>query len=229
MERLETILANLRRRDNIREFIPGLEDSECWPYPDGESHSIPATFEDECGPFVKEVELRSDKIHELLELFLINVERYHPLSSILNPRNSQVDLADVCIELCPEEGLDAYMVSYETADKDERERAPKLDLEDVATVRSAFIHRYEWVISKLQTVNCDRNDAFEMLILGYDPNDPPSEISDHENEAPLSEEEDHDALLTNDGYVSGPYCTCSSSMLTRHPGRGTRRRRARRG
>ena len=69
MDRLATILAYLRSRDNIRDFIDGLEDSECWPYPGGESRPIAPTpgFCECCGePSLPEVVLRGDKLFDLV-------------------------------------------------------------------------------------------------------------------------------------------------------------------
>ena len=201
MDRLATILANFRRRDNIRDFIDGLEDSECWPYPDGESRPIAATpqFCDCCGEStLSEVMLRKDKIEELTHLFLTNVYRYHALAPFNRGNKHEAPLTDVSIELCPEEGPGAYAVSYEVVDKTQRRYAPCLNLRDVATIRSAFMHRYEWVINKFHSVKEDRRDAWERLessieilpVLGDLISDP----MDSENEVSLSEEEDHDAL-----------------------------------
>jgi hypothetical protein len=60
------------------------------------------------------------------------------------------------------------------------------------------MHRYEWVINKFHSVKEDRREAWEMaeaefvdaLGLGELIDDP----IESENEVPLSEEEDHDAL-----------------------------------
>jgi hypothetical protein len=116
MDRYETILRNRRRRDNICDYIRGLHKSECWPYPNGASRSTPVTEQGKDG--LKKVELRSDKITELMELFLINVDRQHPLAMNrywhrgvngyhpLAPatrrmaNKCEVELADVHIELC---------------------------------------------------------------------------------------------------------------------------------
>lgn len=200
MDRLTTIFANLRRRDNIRDFIDGLEDSECWPYPDGESRPVAATpeFCDCCGePSTPEVVLRKDKMEELTHLFLTNVYRYHTLAPFNRGNKHEAPLTDVSIELCPEEGSGAYAVSYEVVEKAQRRDAPCLDLADVATIRSASMHRYEWVINKFHSVKEDRRDACEaaelgsQIIPGLELIEDPIES---ENEAPLSEEEDHDAL-----------------------------------
>jgi len=82
-------------------------------------------------------------------------------------------------------------------EKSQRRHAPCLDLGDVATIRSAFMHRYEWVINKFHSVKEDRRDAWEMTELGSQI-DPGLELVEDpiesENEVPLSEEEDHDAL-----------------------------------
>lgn len=211
MDRLATILANLRRRDNIRDFIDCLEDSECWPYPDGETRPIAPTpeFCECCGePSLPEVVLRKDKIEELTHLFLINVYRYHALAPFNRGNKHEAPLTDVSIELCPEEGPGAYAVSYEVVDKSQRRDAPCLNLGEVATIRSAFMHRYEWVINKFHSVKEDRREAWEMIELGFKiapgldelMNDP----TESENEVALSEEEDHDALQPDsDCSVSG--------------------------
>jgi len=197
MDRLATILANFRRRDNIRDFIDGLEDSECWPYPDGETQSIPPDPKicfccGECS--TAEVMLREDKIEELTHLFLINVHRYHALAPFNRSNKHEAPLTDVSIELCPEEGPGAYTVSYEVVESARRGDAPRLDLHDVATIRSAFMHRYEWVINKLHNVNEDRREVCEMYELGLESAPELGDPIESENEAALSEEEDHDAL-----------------------------------
>ncbi|GAB7322982.1 hypothetical protein MBLNU13_g05512t1 [Cladosporium sp. NU13] len=201
MDRLATILANFRRRDDIRDFIDGLEDSECWPYPDGESRPIAPTpeFCECCGESsLFEVVLRKDKIEELTHLFLTNVYRYHALAPFNRGNKHEAPLTDVSIELCPEEGPGAYAVSYKVVDKAQRRDAPCLNLRDVATIRSAFMHRYEWVINKFHSVKEARRDAWEKFetngeilpVLGGLRDDP----MESGNEVPLSEEEDHDAL-----------------------------------
>lgn len=193
--RFETLLKNFRRRDNIRDFIDGLHDSECWPYTEGEGRPIPATFDFWDAPIVFEVKLRGEKVHELMHLYLIDVQRYHPLV-ISDPTSlAKADTTDVTIELCPEEGLGAYTVSYEAADHSERFAAPKLDLHDVSVLRSAFIHRHEWVINKFSAVNRGRLEALEndkakrgdqlTRRLQYN-------LYCEENEGALSEEEDFD-------------------------------------
>jgi hypothetical protein len=163
---------------------------------------------------LKQVELHEDKIFELTELFLINVDRQHPLAHNYYWRDAEnghhprapvtkatakrfeVELADVHIELCPEEGLGAYAISYENVDRTERSRAPKLDLMQVATLRSAFIHRYEWVMEKLETVIHSRREAWEdyasVTKTHYEDS---SSDGETENEVPLVEEEDRDAML----------------------------------
>ena len=222
MDRLATILANLRRRDNIRDFIDGLEDSECWPYPDGESCPIAATpaYCDCCGePSLPEVVLRKDKIEELTHLFLINVNRYHALAPFGRGNVHEAPLTDVSIELCPEEGAGAYAVSYEVVDKTQRRDAPTLDLRDVATIRSAFMHRYEWVINKFHSVKEDRREAWEIaekefeiaLGLGELTEDP----VESENEVPLSEEEDHDALQPDSDLSVSPHSSCWRNIIPR--------------
>jgi len=218
MDRLATILTNLRRRDNIRNFISGLEDSECWPYPDGETQSIPPVTQYCvcCGePSVDEVMLREDKIGELTHIFPTNVYRRHAFAPSNRGRKHQAALTDVSIELCPEEGPGAYAVSYEVVDEVQRRGAPCLDPRDVATIRSAFMHRYEWVINKLHSVEEDRRDALEMTseveaipVLG--------DAIESENEEPLSEEEDHDARQ--------PDSDCSVSAHTSRPPRLTPQR-----
>jgi hypothetical protein len=211
MGRLATILANLRRRDNIREFIDGLEDSECWPYPDGETQPIPAMPEycDCCGESRKpEVVIREDKIEELTHLFLINVHRYHALAPFNRGNRHEAPLTDVTIELCPEEGPGAYTVSYEVVESSQRGDAPRLDLHDVATIRSAFMHRYEWVINKLHSVKEDRREAWET---------PEPEVEnapvlvdpiESENVEPLSEEEDRDALQPDSDCSVSAHLSC---------------------
>ena len=200
MDRLATILANLRRRDNIRDFIDGLKDSEYWPYPEGESRPIAATpdFCDCCGePSTPEVVFRKDKIEELTHLFLTNVYRYHALAPFNRGNKHEAPLTDVSIELCPEEGSGAYAVSYEVVEKAQRRDAPCLDLADVATIRSAFMDRYEWVTNKFHSVKEDRREAREAAELGSQIAPGLELIEDtieSENEVPLSEEEDHDAL-----------------------------------
>lgn len=202
--RLSTILRNLRRRDNIRDFIDGLHDSECWPYPNGETYSIAATHQCDCcdEPYMVEVNLREDKFEDLTRLYLINVYRYHPFAMSNRHRQDRVDLTDVSIELCPEEGIGAYSVSYEVVETASRRGTEKLNLHEVAAIRSAFIHRHEWVLNKLQSVNRERREACtkleEWLELGTE-----SENNfEYENGEPLSEEEDHGALLCEHGYVS---------------------------
>jgi hypothetical protein len=197
MDRLATILANLRRRDNIRDFIDGLKDSECWPYPDGESRPIAPTpeFCECCGePSLPEVVLRKDKIEELTQVFLTNVYRYHALAPFNCGNKHEAPLTDVSIELCPEEGPGAYAVSYEVVDKAQRRDAPFLNLGEVATIRSAFMHRYEWVINKFHSVKEDRRDAWEMAEAGLELASVVGDRMESGNEEPLSEEEDHDAL-----------------------------------
>ena len=209
-DRRSTILKNLRRRDNIRDFIDGLDDSECWPYPNGETYSIPADNKCLCcdEPIMVGVELRKDKLDELTRLHLINVYRYHPLANLDRGRQDQADLTDLSIELCPEEGSGSYSVSYEAVDKMERAAAPKLNLRDVAVIRSAFIHRHEWVLNKLHSVNDDRLDTCTA--------DPEEGLELHaesdtgaecRSQAPLSEEEDHGFLLCEDVTVRAPNLT----------------------
>jgi hypothetical protein len=222
MDRLATILANLRRRDNIRDFIDGLEDSECWPYPDGESRPIAPTpeFCDCCGePSLPEVVLRKDKIEELTQLFLTNVHRYHALAPLDRGNVYEAPLTDVSIELCPEEGAGAYAVSYEVVDKAQRSDAPTLDLRDVATIRSAFMHRYEWVINKFHSVKEDRREAWEIaehefeIALGL--GEPTEDPIESENEVPLSEEEDHDALQPDSDISVSAHCLCWLNLVPR--------------
>jgi hypothetical protein len=184
MDRLNTILQNLRRRYNIRDFICGMEDTECWPYPDGETRPIAATCPCCDEPLDAEVHLRPD----------------HTLAPFSKSDHTRGELTDVSIELCPEEGLGAYAVSYEAADEVERIDAPKLNLHHVGTIRSAFMHRYEWVVNKLHSVNRDRLNASRKFVSEY--------VYEHEacsdderSEAPLSEEEDYDALSSDDGCV----------------------------
>jgi hypothetical protein len=200
MDRLNTILQNLRRRDNIRDFICGMEDTECWPYPDGETRPIAATCPCCDEPLDAEVHLRPNKIDELTHLYLINVYRYHTLAPFSKSDHTRGELTDVSIELCPEEGLGAYAVSYEAADEVERIDAPKLNLHHVGTIRSAFMHRYEWVVNKLHSVNRDRLNASRKFVSEY--------VYEHEacsdderSEARLSEEEDYDAFSSDDGCV----------------------------
>lgn len=204
--RLARILRNLRRRDNIRDFIDGLHDSECWPYPDGETLPIAATHECDCcdGPMMVEATLRGDRLEELTHLFIINVYHYHPLAAVDKRRQDQADLTDVSIELCPEEGSGAYSVSYERVDKAERLATVKLNLHDVAAIRSAFIHRHEWVLNKLHSVNHDRLEACNELEEGFELDTESDVFSEwkHEDEEPPSEEEDQDFLCAEDGYVS---------------------------
>ena len=224
MDRLATILANLRRRDNIRDFIDGLEDSECWPYPDGESRSIAPSpeFCNCCGEpstELSEVVLRKDRIEELTHLFLTNVYRYHALAPFNRGNVYEAPLTDVSIELGPEEGAGAYAVSYEVVDKAQRRDAPTIDLRDVATIRSAFMHRYEWVINKFHNVKEDRRDAWEKaearlveaLGLGELVDDP----IESENEVPLSEEEDHDALQADSDCSVSAQSSCWPNLISR--------------
>jgi hypothetical protein len=206
MDRLDTILRNLHRRDNIRDFLRGLEDSECWPYPDGEERPIAATCKCCDEPLVAEVTLRHDKIEELTQLYLINVYRYHNLAPFSKSDHTRGELTDVSIELCPEEGLGAYTVSYEAADEVERIEAPKLNLHHVATIRSAFMHRYEWVVNKLHSVNRDRLNALRRSGSEY-MYEHEACSDDERSEAPLSEEEDHDARSSDDGCVSASQST----------------------
>lgn len=220
MDRLATILANFRRRDNIRDFIDGLEDSERWPYPDGESRPIAATPQlcDCCGESsLSQVVVRKDKIEELTHLFLTNVYRYHALAPFNRSNKYEAPLTDVYIELCPEEGLGAYAVSYEVVDKSQRRYAPCLNLRDVAAIRSAFMHRYEWVINKFHSAKEDRRDAWEklessievLLVLGDLIGDP----IESENEVLLSEEEDHVALQPDSDCSDCSVSTQSSCSL----------------
>jgi hypothetical protein len=202
MDRFDTILHNLRRRDNIRDFIRGLEDSECWPYPNGEALPIAATCPCCDDPIMADVTLRQDKVEELTHLYLINVYRYHNLAPFSKGDHTRGELTDVSIELCPEEGLGAYTVSYEAANEVERIEAPKLNLHHVATIRSAFMHRYEWVVNKLHSVNRDRLNAGRRWESEYVYEHEHEACSDDErSEAPLSEEEDYDALSSDDGCV----------------------------
>lgn len=202
MDRLNTILHSLRRRDNIRDFIDGLEDSECWPYPDGETRPIPAMIEC-CAccsePFELEVNIRKEKIEELTHLYLTDIYRFHTFAPFGETSRRQIELADISIELCPEEGVGAYAVSYEAANEANRIGAPKMNLSDVAMIRSAFMHRYEWVVNKFHSVNRDRLEARKRFKAG-DEHVAPSD--EEQSEAALSEEEDHDAFLLNEGCVS---------------------------
>lgn len=188
--RFDIILNNFRRRDNIRDFIDALHDSECWPYPNGEEFSEAAHC-DCCGdPWAVDVQLREDKAHELMHLFLTNVICYHPFAPFNRKTQHEAELADVSIDLCPEEGPGAYTIHYEAADKSERVATEKLDLHQVATLRSAFMHRYEWVVNKMHSVNADRHDAVERAIAGLE-SDEEMDDGSGQNETPLSEEEDH--------------------------------------
>lgn len=200
MDRLSTILHDLRRRDNIREFIDGLEDSECWPYPNDEYHSIPAaptcSYCDE--PCFEEADLRADKVKELTHLYITDVLRYHPLAPMNRRNKHHAELTDVCLEMCPEEGPGAYAVSYEVIDKVDRVAAPKLDLHNVATIRSAFMHRYEWVVNKVHTVNDDRLEAWKRAKAGMEHI---ASSDEEQNKAALSEEEDRDVFLSDDACV----------------------------
>lgn len=195
LTRFETILKNFRRRDNIRDFISGLQDTECWPYPAGEEHPIPATFEDWEGPTMVEAKLREEKVHELVCLYLINVQRYHPLAPFFGRGIENGEVADVSVELCPEEGPGAYAVDYEVVDRTERSEDNMLNTQEAATIRSAFMHRHDWVISKLQSVNRDRVEAWEDAKIKpeVEPEiEEPVEAMDCENEVEMSEEEDFD-------------------------------------
>lgn len=202
--RLSTILQNLRRRDNIRDFIDGLHDSECWPYPDGRTYSSAAIETCYCcdEPLMVEATLPEDKFEELTHLYITNVYRYHPLAALDKRRQDQADLVDVSIELCPEEGSGAYSVSYEVIEKAERMATIKLNLHDVAAIRSAFIHRHEWVLNKLHSVNHDRLEACKELEEGIELGTGSDIISQSENGEPPSEEEDHSFLLDEDVNVS---------------------------
>lgn len=200
--RFDTILRNLRRRDNIRDFIDGLEDTECWPYPDGNEAPKPATFEDWSGPITVEVKLREDKAYELMHFYLINVSRYHPFAPFDRKSDHDSDLTNVSIYLCPEEGPGAYTVEY-VVDKTERSHAPKLELQSFATLRSFLMHRYEWVVNKLHSVNSDRRDAWKRVIAGLESDEDVDDCLGHENEEDLEEEENHDAVMNDDACVSG--------------------------
>jgi hypothetical protein len=110
-------------------------------------------------------------------------------------------------------------VSYEVVDKAQRGDAPTLDLRDVATIRSAFMHRYEWVINKFHSVKEDRREAWEIaekefeiaLGLGELTEDP----VESENEVPLSEEEDHDALQPDSDLSVSPHSSCWRNIIPR--------------
>lgn len=190
MGRLDTILRNLRRRDNIRDFVDDLIDTECWPYPRGKSLPIAlAAFDEPVG-------FREGAMEELTSLYLINVERYFPNISISDsdPVKEQTsELVDVLIELSPEDGPGAYTVTYEPADKKVRSAAETINLKDVATLRSAFMHRFEWVCNKIESVNRERFEAWRSFD-EFDGYEEPECLAGTENEAPPSEEEDHSAF-----------------------------------
>jgi hypothetical protein len=74
------------------------------------------------------------------------------------------------------------------------------------------MHRYEWVINKFHSVNEDRRDAWEMTeqeveivpVFGELIDDP----IESENEVPLSEEEDHDALQPDSDCSASAHSSC---------------------
>lgn len=201
--RFDAIKANLRRRDNIRHFVAGLEDSECWPYPEHQNGAsvaaAPDLVDEDGNPIVYEVAVDVAKRDELTVLYLPNVNR--PMFQAVPPQTTLVDLA---VELMPADGPGAYVLDYEIVEGPEsRAEAPQLSMEEVNELRSSFMHRYDWVASKVHSVNLERQAAIDELLDESD-NDSSSESTEDEvattqgalldNEEPLSEEEDFDEV-----------------------------------
>ena len=212
--RFEAIKANLRRRDNIRYFVEGLEDSECWPYLEHQNGAPVAAnfFSDEDGktPVFFEVAVRRETLDELTILHLPNVKR--TIGRHLPPSATLVDLA---IELTPEDGSGAYTLDYEIVEEPEsRDKAPLLYMNAVNELRSAFMHRYEWVASKVHSVNLARQAAVDEMLCeptAHSGNGPfeavPGTIgcNDAGNEESLSEEEDFASVRVLD-FESSRHC-----------------------
>lgn len=165
-ERSELVCQTFRRRDNIRHFVSGLEDSECWPYPQAQNgQSVSPIFGDDDDPALVQVAVKPEMVQELKVLALANVWWDSP--AILGgpgPSNRET-LVDVTIELSPEDGIGAYIMDCEPVENIMgRAHTMKLGMCEVRFARSAFMHRYEWVANKIESVNQSRFEVWDMAL-----------------------------------------------------------------
>jgi len=170
---LPKILEEIRRRDNIEDFILGLVKVEVFPFPEGQKTAKPALI-----PF-KEVTINEAKSAELTTVTYARVD--HDLGHV-----------KVITQILSEAAPGSY--------SEEREVIPitrdALTIDQARSLRSALFARYEWVTSKIANVNemrrlhCER--AQDLLV---SPSSPlPDEADEEDVDSNLDEELDPEMM-----------------------------------
>jgi len=170
---LPRTLEEIRRRDNIEDFILGLVRVEVFPFPEGQKTAKPALM-----PF-KEVTINEAKSLEIKTVTYARVD-------------NDLGHVKVITQILPEESPGSY--------SEEREVIPitrdALTIAQARLLRSALFARYSWVISKIANVNemrrlhCER--AQSLLV---SPSSPlPDEADEEEVDSNLDEELDPEMM-----------------------------------
>ncbi|GAB7342694.1 hypothetical protein MBLNU457_g0847t1 [Dothideomycetes sp. NU457] len=166
---VESALEDLRRRDNIDDFVAGLVRIEVFPYPDGAKTAKPAQMA------FQKVAIRPTILDKLTKIVYL-------------ARTASQDFVKITTKLEPDGGPGCYsedrVVILQTT-------AAPVAVEQARALRSALFARYEWVISKVADINELRRRHLES------PDETPDD-EDHVDHEELSEEPDPEILSEDD-------------------------------
>lgn len=146
---LAEMLATLRRRDNIRDFVKGLHPSECWPYPEGQNgHPVAAFSGNDLQP----------------EMVYIKPMKNMPLRRVkLESVTYRRTLVNFTIKILPELGPSYCQEESDILDHAVHHSNAELEPSSVRDLRSALLDRYEWVNSKVSSVNYQPEKVFRQV------------------------------------------------------------------
>ncbi|GAB7362159.1 hypothetical protein MBLNU230_g2185t1 [Neophaeotheca triangularis] len=155
---LKEKLDTLRRRDNIRDFVQGIKDSECWPYPEGQHGHVKAALTLDTSGYEQVA------IKPLLHMFLRKIKLEYILLEVVTISTDEAaqKLVNLTMKLAPEHGPNYCQEDVEelAGAKDRTKVNAILTPSDLRILRSALSHRFQWVVDKVNSVNYLREKAY---------------------------------------------------------------------
>lgn len=200
---LKEKLDTLRRRDNIRDFVQGIKDSECWPYPEGQHGHVKAALTLDTSGYEQVA------IKPLLHMFLRKIKLEYILLEVVTISTDEAaqKLVNLTMKLAPEHGPNYCQEDVEelAGAKDRTKVNAILTPSDLRTLRSALSHRFQWVVDKVNSVNYLREKAYRKHLncIGF-------VVSDDEDEMASVEGSEEGEQMPDNLLVSDKIMPCKA-------------------
>lgn len=184
---VDSALQDLRRRDNIDDFVAGLVRFEVFPYPNGAKTAKPAQMA------FQKVAIRPTMLDKLTKIVYL-------------ARGASQDLLKVNTQIETDGGPGCY--SEDRVVILQKTAAEPLTVGQARSLRSALFARYEWVTSKVADINEMRRRHCENTAIPVGLARPETaDEEDHPDFEELSEEPDPEMFSDNVSPSLLPLCT----------------------